>query len=40
MVEVFDSAINGKPWNYFTKAQRKSITQWKEQTAVSVTTVM
>lgn len=35
-LEVYESAAgNAKTWNMFTKGQRKSITQWKEQTLVS-----
>ena len=35
MIEVFDTAPSAKTWNYFTKGQRKSIFQWKEQTMVN-----
>lgn len=34
MMDVYESAMAVKPWNFFTKAQRKSITQWKEYTTV------
>ena len=37
MLDVFETATNGRPWNYFTKAQRKSITQWKDYATVRCT---
>lgn len=35
---VFVSASRQRSWDQFTKAQRKNITQWKNQLAVSVLT--
>ncbi len=35
---VFVSASRQRAWDQFTKAQRKNITQWKNQLAVSVLT--
>ena len=34
--DLFDTANHQKPWSHFTKGQRKSLSQWKEQVAVSV----
>ncbi len=40
MVEVYDSAATGKMWSSFTKGQRKTITQWKEQAKVRDTSTL
>ena len=34
IMEVFGNAAGPKAWNSFTKPQRKTITQWKEQAMV------
>ena len=34
VLELFETAAGAKGWNCFTKAQRKSITQWKESAMV------
>ena len=37
MYKIYDAASKQKAWDSFTKAQRKTITQWKEQATVKLT---
>ena len=35
MQQIYEAATKQKSWDSFTKAQRKTITQWKEHSTVS-----
>lgn len=35
MQQIYEAAAKQKSWDSFTKAQRKTITQWKEHASVS-----